>query len=198
MADGRPAYYLLPSGPSGGPLFECSPGAVFASLESYNAVTMFTDASTGQGKIADFITMGGTAAVGHSFEPEVGATIQGEFLLRNLLRDDDGDGVGDLTLVEAVFSAMPYLSWSEVLIGDPLMRVRSGPGGIVNPEPCPGDTDGDGWTSIYDLLELMGDWNSSIGDPSYNPAADFDGDGFVGFSDFVELLNHINQVCSGG
>ncbi|MCP4247963.1 MAG: hypothetical protein GY778_13025 [bacterium] len=129
--DGRPADYLLRSGNTGGFLFQCAYGAVFSSLESFNAVTMFTSAATTQGKIVDFIEIGGTAAVGHSFEPEVGATIQGEYLLANLLRDDDGDGIGDLTLVEAVYTALPYLSWSEVLIGDPLMRLHAGPGGLV-------------------------------------------------------------------
>ena len=144
--DGRPADYLLTSGAGGGDLFQCAYGAVFSSLESFNAVTMFCSAATTQGKIVDFIEMGGTAAVGHAFEPEVGATIQGEFLLANLLRDDDGDGIGDLTLVEAVYTAIPYLSWSEVLIGDPLMRLHAGPGGLVggrggsraDPHPGPG------------------------------------------------------------
>lgn len=129
--DGRPSNYLLASGPDGEELFPCVYGAVFSSLESYNAVTMFSDAPTGQGKIVEFITMGGTAAVGHAFEPVPDALVQGDYLMANLLRDDDGDGIGDLTLVEATFTGLPYLSWSEVMIGDPLMRLHLGRGGIV-------------------------------------------------------------------
>ncbi|NLX12985.1 MAG: hypothetical protein GXY44_04920, partial [Phycisphaerales bacterium] len=156
--DGRPAGYLLTSGPDGGNLFKCVPGAVFASLESFNAVTMFTDVNTlpsAQGKIVDFIQMGGTAAVGHSFEPVRCAAIQGEFLFRNLLRDDDMDGVGDLTLVEAAFSALPYLSWSEVLIGDPLMRLRHGPGALVNTVECREDVDGNGIIRFSDMVAVQ-------------------------------------------
>ncbi|MCK4625925.1 MAG: hypothetical protein KAV00_11485 [Phycisphaerae bacterium] len=193
--DGRPASYLLTSGPEGGPLFSCVPGAVFSSLESFNAVTMFTDAPRSQAKIAEFIEMGGSAAVGHSFEPEVGATIQGEFLLRNLLRDEDGDGIGDLSLVEAAFTAMPYLSWSEIVIGDPLMRLRTGPGGLVQTEEFSSDVDGDCFVGFLDIVVILNAYNSSIGDPEYNPAADLDQDGFVGFLDIVLVLNDYNTQC---
>lgn len=133
--DGRSQNYLLINGPSAGPLFTCVPGAVFASIESYNAVTMFTDSTilTGQGRIAQFIAMGGSGAIGHAFEPESSAIIQGEYLLSNLLRDDDGNGVGDMTFAEAAFASIPYVSWAEVVVGDPLMRLRVGPGGFVVP-----------------------------------------------------------------
>jgi hypothetical protein len=132
--DGRPYNYLLTSGPGGGPLFTCAPGAVFASHESFNGVTMFTDAAPrAQALLAEFIQIGGSGAVGHAFEPERLALIQGDYLLRNWSRDDNGDGVGDLSLVEACFSAMPFLSWSEYVIGDPLMRLHAGPGGQAAP-----------------------------------------------------------------
>jgi hypothetical protein len=140
--EGRSPTYLLTDGPDGGPLFTCAYGAVFSSLESFNAVTMFTDASTSQGKLVEFLEMGGSGAVGHAFEPGVEGLIQGDFLLVNLLRDDDEDGVGDMTLAEAAFTAMPFLSWAEVVLGDPLMRLRVASGGLVDPEwdevPLPG------------------------------------------------------------
>ncbi len=189
--EGRSPTYLLTDGPGGGPLFTCSPGAVFSSIESFNAVTMFTDVATGQGKIAEFIEMGGTAAVGHAFEPEVSAIIQAEHLFGNLLRDQDGDGVGDLTLVEAVFSALPYLSWSEVFIGDPLMRLHEGPGGLVESDGhCIADIDGDGWIGFWDYIRLTSwYWEKSIGDEMYSPTADFDQDGYVGWTDLMAFFS---------
>ncbi len=133
--DGRSQNYLLINGPGAGPLFTCVPGAVFASIESYNAVTMFVDSTilTGQGRISQFIAMGGSGAIGHVFEPETSGIVQGEYLLSNLLRDEDGNGVADMCFVEAAFTAIPYLSWAEVVIGDPLMRPRLGPSGFVIP-----------------------------------------------------------------
>lgn len=137
--DGRPYNYLLASGPGGGELFTCAPGAVFSSLESFNGVTMFTDATPRlHALIAEFIDMGGSGAVGHTFEPERLALIQGDYLLRNWGRDDNVDGVGDLSFIEACYSAMPFVSWSEYVIGDPLMRLHTGLGGpavAIDPSP---------------------------------------------------------------
>lgn len=126
--EGRTKTYLLTGGENGGVLFPFLNGAVFTSLESFNAVTLFSDVSTTQAKIVDFIKAGGTAAIGHSFEPQADAAIDNQFLYSNLLADRDGDGRADLTFVEAAWSAIPYLSWSEVVIGDPLMRISYGPG----------------------------------------------------------------------
>ncbi len=195
--DGRPARYLLTSGPGGGNLFKCAPGAAFGSIESFNAVTMFTDVVTSQAKIAEFIQMGGSAAVGHAFEPGVDAIDQDEFLFRNLLRDDDADGIGDLCLAEAMFTALPYLSWSEVVIGDPLMRLRTGPGGLVSLVKFPGDADGDAYTGPLDLNIVLDAYNQDIGQPWYDPAADLDQDGYVGAFDLNIVVDHYGVDFSG-
>jgi hypothetical protein len=194
--DGRPATYLMTGGPGGETLFDCAPGAVFTSLESYNALTMFVDVPTNQAKIAEFIQMGGSAAIGHAFEPAQDAIVQVEYLFGNLLRDDDGDGVGDMCLAEAAFSAMPYLSWSEVLIGDPLMRYRSGPGGEINThDSCPTDLDGDGVTGFGDYLIIYAAFNAKLGSPKYNPASDVNRDGFVNFIDVSRWYDSFNTYC---
>lgn len=182
--DGRPAGYLLTSGPGGGPLFTCAPGAVFSSLESFNAVTMFTSSSTSQAKICDFIGIGGSGAVGHAFEPEGSALIQGDFMLANYLRDDDDDSVGDLTWVEAAYTGMPFLSWSEVVVGDPLMRVACGPGGIAGGEFFSPDINGDGAVDGCDYGLFAAAFASSFGDYEYDPLSDFNEDGRVDGSDY--------------
>ena len=52
------------------------------------------------------------------------AAIDHLYLLYNLLLDDEGAGKADLTLVEAAFTAIPYLSWSEVLNRRPTYENR--------------------------------------------------------------------------
>ena len=191
--DGRPKTYLLTSGPGGGPLFDCAYGAVFASLESFNAVTMFSNATTSQAKLVDFIEIGGSAAIGHSFEPELGAQIQGEYLQSNLVRDMDANGVADMAAVEAAFTALPYLSWSEVFIGDPLMRLRRGPGGTVDLELRPGDVDDDYFVGFLDYVAVAQALGSSIGEPAYWTPADLTQDGTIDEADLDIVLGHYNQ-----
>lgn len=153
--EGSGEHYLFEEGPDGGPLFNCVNGAVFTSIESLNAVTMFSNVSTlpaphHQGKIVDFIGIGGAAAIGHAFEPQSDAIIDNEFLLCNLLADEDDDGFADLTFIEAAYTAIPYLSWAEVVIGDPLMRIAYGNGGKVW-KRLPGDANNDGCVDSTDI-----------------------------------------------
>lgn len=194
--DGRPADYLLSSGPNGKPLFRCCPGAIFSSLESFNGVTMFLNPSTGQAKICEFIEMGGTGAVGHSFEPEVGATIQGEFLISNYLRDDDGDGVSDLTMIESIYTAIPFLSWTEVVLGDPLTRVHEGPGAQVKIAPRPGDADRDDYVGFSDILFVLTHFDSVLAEPAYSVLADVTEDGRVDGDDINLILSNYNEDYS--
>jgi hypothetical protein len=188
--DGRPATYLTTGGPNGGPLVTCVPGAIFASVESFNAVTFFTSTSTSQAKIAEFIGIGGSGAIGHAFEPELGATVQGDFVVENLMRDDDHNGLGDLCWAEAAFSGVPYLSWSEVVIGDPLMRLRTGPGAIVSLDARPGDVDGDNTVSYNDMFVLLGSYGATIGQPAYYVPADLTQDGVVDGEDLTLVLTN--------
>jgi hypothetical protein len=45
---------------------------------------------------------------------------------------------------------------------------------------CPGDVDGDCDTDLSDFGILLAAWNSSPGDPNWDPRADLSGDGAVG------------------
>jgi hypothetical protein len=195
----RSPDYLL-TGAAGQPLVDCVPGAIFASLESLNAVTMFTDVPTlpvAQAKIADFFTIGGSGAIGHAFEPTSDALVQVDFLLRNYLRDEDWDGVGDMTFVEAAFTSLPYLSWAEVVVGDPLMRVRMGPGGLADLEGCSGDATGDGAVTLADYGVFLSSYGSQIGDDHYVPDCDLDQDGDVDLVDYSIFVSLFGQQCYG-
>ncbi len=191
--ENNPSDYLLTGGPGGGNLFNVVNGAVFTSIESFNAVTMFFDVATSavpQGKLIDFIEIGGSGAVGHIFEPQPDAAIDNEFLAYNLLADADGDGIADLTFVEAAFTAIPYLSWSEIVIGDPLMRIAYGPGEQAWWQIY-GDTDNNGTLNFADVMFIRRSSGGKLEttDQSaferYNDLCDIDQNGTINFADVM-------------
>ncbi|MGD9109787.1 MAG: hypothetical protein PVG93_02495 [Phycisphaerales bacterium] len=185
--------YMKTEGPNDGPLFNLAYGAVMASVESLSAVTMFSDVTTSpaaQGKIVDFLEIGGCGAIGHSFEPYSDASIDTEFLVYNMLADFDEDGFADVTFVEAAFTAIPYLSWSEVTIGDPLMRIAYGPGGSAD-ELLDADFNNDGTIDIADLIVFAEAYLGCLHSADdtlfdrYNDVCDLDHDGTVNIKDFA-------------
>lgn len=54
---------------------------------------------------------------------------------------------------------------------------------------CPGDINGDGQTNLTDLAILLAAYGTQIGDPNYNPDADFEPDGDVDLADLASLLS---------
>jgi hypothetical protein len=176
-------------------------GAVFTSIESFNAATMFKDYDTrcaSQGKIVDFIAAGGTAAVGHAFEPQSDAVVDNEFILYNLLADNDGDGRADMTFAEAVFSGIPYLSWAEVAIGDPLMRyIYKNNGSNTEWNQLKGDANNDGYVTYLDVLLIKNaigsilDLNADLS--YYNDLYDINHDFAITYADVVEAMNNIGS-----
>ncbi len=133
---GVSSEYLLTGGPGGTELVHPVYGAIFNSTESFNAVTFFVDApiptSAKQGLIWQWFYIQGSGALGHVFEPMASSVADNDLLFYNYFRDADFDGIGDMTFVEAAYTAIPYLSWAPLVVGDPLMRIHqvygSGPG----------------------------------------------------------------------
>lgn len=191
--EGSPKDYLTTQGPQSGPLFQLTNGAVFTSVESYNAVTMFSDATTSQAKLIDFIQIGGAGAIGHSFEPYDDAAIDNEFLFYNLLADADGDGKADLTFAEAAFTAIPYLSWAEVAIGDPLMQIAYGPGQKTWTQLY-GDADNNGIVNYSDIWQVYGRLGGRLNTTNatafelYSDLGDVNKDGIINYGD-IWLVN---------
>lgn len=89
-------------------------GAIFNTTESYNG-RAFNGLGTlfDQAQVADFIGLGGTFGIGHVWEPLAFTVPDNEYLLANFLKNG-------LTWAEAAYSALPVLSWMQIVIGDPL------------------------------------------------------------------------------
>jgi len=198
--EGSGSNYLLEEGPAGGALFSLVNGAVFTSIESFNAVTMFSDRDTSQGKLVDFIEIGGTGAIGHSFEPRSSAAIDNLYLFYNLLADNDGDEIADLTFVEAAFTAIPFLSWSEVVIGDPLMQIAYGPGQKAWYQLL-GDANNDGRVNMFDLWLIRGKIGGTLNTTNetafgkYDDLCDVNKDGRINFFDMWLARGNMGAVA---
>ncbi len=188
----------------GQPLLMLSNGAVFTSIESFNAVTLFSDVATApvsQCKIVDFLEAGGTGAIGHAFEPLSSAAIDTTFLAYNLLADGDGDGFADLTFVEAAFTGIPFLSWSEVVLGDPLMRIAYGAGETESWKPLPGDVDRNNRVNSWDIYLIKYYLNGSLRDGAsqesrekYNDLCDINNDLVVNSWDLYLVKMYFGSI----
>ena len=201
--EGCVSDYILEGGPDGAALFDLVNGAVFTSIESLNAVTMFSDVSTlpgAQGKLVDFIEIGGAGAIGHSFEPRSTAAIDNLYLFYNLLADSDGDGIADLTFIEAAFTAIPFLSWTEVVIGDPLMQIAYGAGGKTW-TPLYGDANNDGRVNFFDLWLIRGRVGGTLNTTNetafeqYDDLCDINKDGRINFFDMWVARGNMGAVA---
>ncbi|MHC4553322.1 MAG: dockerin type I repeat-containing protein, partial [Planctomycetota bacterium] len=152
--EGSGGDYLFSDQNDCGALYNVLNGAVFTSIESFNGLTMFSDAPTSQAKIIDFIEIGGAGAIGHAFEPVQDAVVDNLYFFYNYFADDDHDSRADLAFVEAAFTAIPFLSWAEVVIGDPLMRIAYGPGESEAWTQFSGDVNGDDRVNIIDISKV--------------------------------------------
>jgi uncharacterized protein (TIGR03790 family) len=153
--------------------FNFVPGAIFNTIESFNARALNgLSTAAGQEQAADFISAGGTFAVGQVFEPLSFSVPDNEFLMTHLL-------VRGLTFAEAAYASFPVLSWQQVAIGDPLGRIR-----------LLGDIDGDGEIDAADtalFVDCLNGPNTTTPPAACSASAfdlaDLDGDGDVDAGD---------------
>jgi len=59
---------------------------------------------------------------------------------------------------------------------------------------CPGDVDGNGKVSSYDLFALSDAFGSRPGDPNWDSTCDLDGDGYVGSADLFILSDNFGKT----
>lgn len=111
-------------------------GATFNTIESYNGRS-FGGIGVGavpQGQLADFVGAGGTFGIGNVWEPFSFSVPDNLAIVRNFY-------LGSLTWGEAAYTALPLLSWQQIVVGDPLARVRR----------VQEDINGDARTDVDDL-----------------------------------------------
>jgi hypothetical protein len=61
---------------------------------------------------------------------------------------------------------------------------------VINGIHLPGDANFDGHVDVVDLLTLVDAFGTGIGDPNYDPTADFNSDGFVDVVDLLTLVEN--------
>ncbi|MCG8615599.1 MAG: TIGR03790 family protein [Desulfobacterales bacterium] len=141
-------------------------GAVFASYESYNASTFNPLNSQYQALIAEWIEIGGTAALGQVWEGGDGpANVTNEDLFFEYM-------LAGYTFAEAFAFSTTQLSYVNTAIGDPLMRWVP---------RLAGDADLDQMVNSSDLALLTINFLESGGWSE----GDFNGDGLVNPSDLA-------------
>jgi len=92
-------------------------GALFNSYESFNGTTFIWENHSGHGMVGDFIRMGGSGGIGHVYEPYSDGVGDERVLYRWYAR-----GYG---LAEAQYMACRYMSWTEVVVGEPLCHIAT-------------------------------------------------------------------------
>ena len=134
--------------------------ALVTDLVSTNARTFTAPPAYGQSLVADLVALGVGGATGHVAEPTLPGVARPQILLGRYAQGSRA--------IEAYYSALPFLGWMNIYVGDPLMRLETpalpdvemdldGDGQLdwrdncrMIPNPRQRDTDGDGYGNICD------------------------------------------------
>jgi uncharacterized protein (TIGR03790 family) len=104
--------------------FTWRPGAAWVSYESFNGTVLDgatldenPDARRNQGQVGDFLSTGGTVAIGNVWEPFSSAVGDERVIFYRYVVAGD-------PWIEAAYKGLRYLSWQEIVLGDPLCTLR--------------------------------------------------------------------------
>lgn len=133
--DAGPPFYGLINGK----LFPGTflPQSVVVDNVSTNARSFVDPTAYGQSLVTDLVRLGATGVAGNVFEPLLSGVARTEVLFRNYFRG--------VPAIEAHYRSVPYLSWMNVWVGDPLMAF-----GLPLPPAADGDSDDDGIPDAFD------------------------------------------------
>jgi len=93
------------------PAFRFAPGAIAYHLHSYSATVLRTEDDKWVGPL---LARGAAVTMGHVYEPNLDGTPRPAVFLSRLL--------AGWNLAEAAYASLPFLSWQNVILGDPLYR----------------------------------------------------------------------------
>ena len=110
-------YFGWYANPANGPFhpdtradFHFSPGAIAYHLHSYSA----TSVKSAHSWVGALLQRGAAVTAGNVYEPTLGGTLRFDIFFEQLLKGR--------TVAEASLSATPWLSWQNVVMGDPLYK----------------------------------------------------------------------------
>jgi len=105
--------------------FDYANGALFNTFDSYNGFSMTIDNRyEDHGMVSEFIKMGGTCGLGHTWEPLLGGIAKNDNLF-NLYQ------MG-YSFADAAYQSIPILAWNNVVIGDPLTTIAWGKQSLIS------------------------------------------------------------------
>jgi uncharacterized protein (TIGR03790 family) len=155
--------------------FTLGNGAVFDTHESYNAYSFRSGGNLGgQGLVAEWLKIGGTAGIGNVQEPLNGTNYEAneDQLFKMLL--------SGYTWGEAAWSSLRQLSYVNTVVGDPLMTWKPA---------LPGDANLDGVVDGADLNIVLSNYNQTNADWMHG---DLNGDGIADGTDLNIVLADFN------
>jgi len=138
---GPPFYGEVP--PGSGRVFPGSfaRGALTTDYVSTSARTFADGAAYGQSLIADLVRIGATGCNGHVFEPFLDAVARPDVLFPRWAMG--------YSAADAFYASIPFLSWMNVVVVDPLARRADyGPPDVLAVEPSRGTIRGGGDVTI--------------------------------------------------
>jgi hypothetical protein len=76
-------------------------------------------------------------------------------------------------------------------------NVEAYPGGEGDAHTCIllGDLDSSGRVDIVDIMMVASHWNTSVGDPNYDPTRDLDSDSDIDIVDIMMVAVHWGETC---
>jgi uncharacterized protein (TIGR03790 family) len=146
--------------------FTLACGAVFDTHESYNAYSFQSGGNVaGQGLVAEWLKIGGTAGVGNVQEPFSGPAYEAceDQIFKMLLKG--------YTWADAAWSSLPQLGYVNTVVGDPLMVWRHA-------------------LDMHDLSSVLSNYDKSC--LPWGPG-DYTGDGRVNISDLAVILTQYDE-----
>lgn len=134
---GPPYYGEIPAG--SGRVFPgtFARGALTTDYVSTSARTFADGAGYGQSLVADLVKLGATGCNGHVFEPYLDAVSRPQQLFPRWAMG--------FTAADAFYASIPFVSWMNVVVADPLARRASyGPPSVLGVSPASGTIRGGG------------------------------------------------------